>query len=51
MGALLYRSGSFPHTPGVTLAEKLRVPPGRKIALEDFPTDFTPGYKQKPDMD
>lgn len=51
MGALLYRSGSFPHTPGVTLAEKLRVPPGRKIALEDFPTDVTPGYKQKPDMD
>jgi PPK2 family polyphosphate:nucleotide phosphotransferase len=35
----------------MTLAEKLRVSPGRKVALEDFPTDATPGYKQKPDME
>src|SRR5436853_3457009 len=51
MGALLYPSGSFPHTPGVDLAQKLRIKPGRKVDLGDFPTDATPGYKQKPDMD
>ncbi len=33
------------------LAEKLRVKPGRKVALSDYDTDATPGYKQKPDTD
>ena len=47
----MYPSGSFPHTPGVDLAQKLRIKPGRKVDLADFPTDATPGYKQKPDMD
>src|SRR3954467_4307904 len=51
MGALLYPSGSFPHTPSVDLAQKLRVKPGRKVDLENLPTDITPGYKQKPDID
>lgn len=33
------------------LFEKLRVTPGRKVKLENYPTDVTPGFKQKPDVD
>jgi PPK2 family polyphosphate:nucleotide phosphotransferase len=33
------------------LIERLLVEPGRKIALSDYDTDATPGYKQKPDTD
>src|SRR5438067_13535876 len=51
MGALLYPSGSIPHTPCVTLADKLRAKPGRAVALEDLATGVTPGYRQKPDVD
>jgi PPK2 family polyphosphate:nucleotide phosphotransferase len=35
----------------VRLAEELRVRPGRKIDLADYPTDVTPGFRQKPDVD
>src|SRR5256885_6896523 len=51
MGALLYASRPFPHTPSVDLAQKLRLKPGGKVDLADVPTDATPGYKEKPDMD
>ena len=32
------------------LREKLLVKPGSKVKLEDFPTDATPGFKEKPDV-
>ncbi len=51
MARLLYPSRGLPHTPWVGLAEKLRVTPGRKVKLEDYATDVTPGFKQKPDVD
>ena len=51
MAPLLYPSRGFPHTPRVRLVEKLRVTPGRKVKLENYPTDVTPGFKQKPDVE
>src|SRR5882762_5749878 len=51
MARLLYPSRGLPHSPWVGLAEKLRVTPGRKVKLEDYATDVTPGFKQKPDVD
>jgi PPK2 family polyphosphate:nucleotide phosphotransferase len=35
----------------VRLAEKLRVTPGRKVKLQDYQTDVTPGFKGKPDVE
>ena len=51
MGRLLYRSRPLAHTAWVNLPQRLRIEPGRKVDLSRMPTDSSPGYKQKPDVD